>query len=80
MNEDKSRAIYFFHRLRLSDIHLTLKGRNISFVNNVKYLSVIFDTMIKSSQHIEMIEAKAFRTFIRVCSLFLSERLRANIK
>jgi hypothetical protein len=27
-----------------------------------------------------MIEAKAFRTFIRVYSLFKSERLRANIK
>jgi hypothetical protein len=30
--------------------------------------------------HIEMIEAKAFRPFIRVCSLFKSERLNANIK
>jgi hypothetical protein len=27
-----------------------------------------------------MIEAKAFRTFIRICSLFRSERLSANIK
>jgi hypothetical protein len=27
-----------------------------------------------------MIEAKAFRTFIRICSLFKSERLSANIK
>jgi hypothetical protein len=27
-----------------------------------------------------MIEAKAFRTFIRIYSLFKSERLRANIK
>ncbi|PNF17258.1 hypothetical protein B7P43_G05217 [Cryptotermes secundus] len=30
--------------------------------------------------HIEMIEAKAFRTFIRVYSLFKSGRLSANIK
>jgi hypothetical protein len=30
--------------------------------------------------HIEMIEAKAFRTFIRIYSLFKSERLNANIK
>jgi hypothetical protein len=30
--------------------------------------------------HIEMIKAKAFRTFIRIYSLFKSERLSANIK
>jgi hypothetical protein len=30
--------------------------------------------------HIQMIEAKAFRTFIRIYSLFKSERLSANIK
>jgi hypothetical protein len=30
--------------------------------------------------HIEVIEAKAFRTFIRLQSLFKSERLSANIK
>jgi hypothetical protein len=28
----------------------------------------------------EMIESKAFRTFIRIYSLFKSEQLRANIK
>jgi hypothetical protein len=30
--------------------------------------------------HIEKIEAKAFRTFIRLCSLFKIERLSSNIK
>jgi hypothetical protein len=30
--------------------------------------------------HIEMIEAKSFRTFIRIYSLFKSERLSTNIK
>jgi hypothetical protein len=30
--------------------------------------------------HIQMIEAKAFRTFIRIYSLFKSERLSTNIK
>jgi hypothetical protein len=30
--------------------------------------------------HIEMIEAKAFRTFLRLYSLFKSERMSANIK
>jgi hypothetical protein len=59
---------------------LTLNGWNIPFVNNVKYLDVIFDKKITQRPHIEMIEAKAFRTFIRVYSLFKSERLSSNIK
>jgi hypothetical protein len=45
----------------------------------VKYL-VIFDKRIAWRLHIKMIEAKAFRTFITVYSLFKSERLSANIK
>jgi hypothetical protein len=57
-----------------------LNGRNIPFVNNVKYLGVIFDKRITWRLHIEMIKAKAFRTFIRIYSLFKSERLSANIK
>jgi hypothetical protein len=59
---------------------LKLNGRNIPFVNSAKYLGVIFDKKITWKLHIEMIEAKAFRTFIRVYSLFKSERLSANIK
>jgi hypothetical protein len=43
---------------------LTLKGRNIPFVNNVKYLGVIFGEKITFRLHIEKIESKAFRTFI----------------
>jgi hypothetical protein len=38
------------------------------FVNIVKYLGVIFDKKITWGPHIEMIEVKAFRTFIRVYS------------
>jgi hypothetical protein len=30
--------------------------------------------------HVEMIEGKAFKTFVRVYSVFKSERLNANIK
>jgi hypothetical protein len=51
-------------------------GWNILFVNNVKYLGVIFDKRWRL--HIERIEAKVFRTFIRLYSLFKSERLNAN--
>jgi hypothetical protein len=46
----------------------------------VKYLGVVLDRRITWRLHMEMIEAKAFRTFIRVYSLFKSERLSANAK
>jgi hypothetical protein len=42
-NEDKTWAIYFTHRNTLPDSLLKLNGRNIPFVNSVKYLGVIFD-------------------------------------
>jgi hypothetical protein len=52
--------------------HLTLTGRNIPFVNSVKHVSVIFDRRITWRLHIlvEMIEAKAFETFISVYTIF----------
>jgi hypothetical protein len=43
INEDETRAIYFTHRNRQPDYLLTLNGRNIPFVNSVKYLGVISD-------------------------------------
>jgi DUF2075 family protein len=57
-----------------------LDGRNIPFVNHVKYLGVIFDKKITWRLHKEIIEAKAFRTFITFYSLCKNERLSANIK
>jgi hypothetical protein len=51
------------------EAHVTLNGRNIPFVNYVTYLGVIFDKRIICRLHVEMIEAKAFRTFIRIYSL-----------
>jgi DUF2075 family protein len=39
---------------------------------DVKYLGVIFDKKVTWRLHIEMIEAKAFRIFIRIYSLFKS--------
>jgi hypothetical protein len=67
-------------RVRPPEVHLTLNGRNIPFVNHVKYLGVIFDKRITWTLHMEMIEAKAFRTFIRIYSLFKIEHLSYNIK
>jgi hypothetical protein len=52
----------------------------IPFVNHVKYLGVIFDKRITWRLHLEMTEAKAFRTFIRIYSLLKSERFSAKIK
>jgi hypothetical protein len=54
--------------------------RSLDDVNHVKYLGVIFDKRITWRLHLEMIEAKAFRKFIRIYSLLKSERLRAKIK
>jgi hypothetical protein len=50
------------------------------FVSSVKYLGVILGKKITWRPHIEMNEANAFRTFIRVYSLLKSERLSTNIK
>jgi hypothetical protein len=58
----------------------TLNGRDIPFVDSVKHLGVIFDKKITWRLHTETIEAKAFRTFIRINPLFKSERLSINIK
>jgi hypothetical protein len=77
INEDEIQANYFSHQRRPADSLLTLNGRNIPFVNSAKYLG---DKRMTWRLHIEKIEAKAFRTFIRLYSLFKSERLNANIK
>jgi hypothetical protein len=37
INEDKTQAIYFSHQIRPPESLLTVDGRNIPFVNNVKY-------------------------------------------
>jgi hypothetical protein len=73
-------AIYFSRIFGLVEASLTLDGRNIPFVNQVKYLRVIFDRRIKWKLHIETIEAKDFRNFNRVYSLFRNERFSANIE
>jgi hypothetical protein len=79
-NEDKTQGIYFSRSRRPHESHLTLNGRDIPFVNSVKYHGVNFDKRVTLRLYIEMIEAKTFRTFIRIYSLFKSERLSTNIK
>jgi hypothetical protein len=68
-------AIYFSRRIRSPEAHLTLNARNIPFVNHVEYLDVIFDKRL----NIEMIEAKTFRTFVTIYSLFKNECLRPTL-
>jgi hypothetical protein len=78
--ENETQAIDFSHRLRSPEAHIALNGRNIPFVNHVQFLGVILHTRIAWKLNIEMTEAKAFKRFIRIYSLFKNERLRANIK
>jgi hypothetical protein len=80
INEGKTQGIYFSHSRRPPVSRLTLNGKDIPFIHSITYLGVTFDKKILWRLHIQMIEAKAFRTFIRVYSLFKNERLRANIK
>jgi hypothetical protein len=46
LNEDATQAIYFSHRRKPVKAFLTLKGRQVTFVNHVKYLGVIFDKQL----------------------------------
>jgi hypothetical protein len=80
INSDKIQAIYFSHRLRPTEAHLTLNGWDIPFVNRVKYLGVNFEKRVTWKLYIEMIEAKDFRTFIRIYSPFKSELLSPSTK
>ena len=80
INEDKISAIYFSHGSRPVKCQHTLRGRNITLVNNVKYLGANVDRKISWRPHIERIKAKPFRTFIITYSLFKSERLNINLK
>jgi hypothetical protein len=43
INEDRTQGIYFSLSRRPPVSHLILNGRNIPFVNSLKYIGVIFD-------------------------------------
>jgi hypothetical protein len=65
INEDKTLAIYFFHRSKTSEFHLTLNGPNFPFVNHVKCLGVIVEKRTTWRLHTEMFRATTFRTVSR---------------
>jgi hypothetical protein len=68
-NEGKIQAICFSRRLTVPDDVLQLKGRNISFVNNVTYLGVTFDRRMTWTHHVDRTLAKALGVYIRTFSL-----------
>jgi hypothetical protein len=72
INEDETQAISFL-RLRPPEVHLPLNRRPIPFVSHVKYLAVILYKRIIRRLHIEMVQTKTFRSFIRIHSLFKSQ-------
>jgi hypothetical protein len=75
MNEDKNRAVYFSKRLKRVETYVLLKGRAITFVNDVKYLGVAFDRKVTWSNHTDWIANKALRTFIQLYSLLKSDKV-----
>jgi hypothetical protein len=80
INEDNSQRIYFSRNRRPPKFQITLNRRNIQFVNNAKYIGVIFDKAVTWRLHAKIIKAKDFRIFIRRYSVLKSERLSANNK
>jgi len=74
----KTQAIHFSHQRRLFGTYLTLKGRLILFVINVKYLGVIFCIKNCMEKHTEVITAKSLVTFLRICLLLKIESLSVN--
>jgi len=76
----KNQSSYFSQRRAPVGNHLTSKGRDIPFEEEVKYLCVISDSRVTWRQHIDSIDTKDLRTFIRIYSLLKSERLRAKSK
>jgi hypothetical protein len=65
INDEKTRAIYFCHQIRLPEATLTLNGRSILFANSVKYLGLIFYKKIKWRLQIGTVTTKAYIIFIR---------------
>jgi hypothetical protein len=61
-NEGKTQAIFFSRRRRMPEDALQLNGRNVPFVNRIKYLGVTFDRKMTWRLHIEKTAAKALGT------------------
>jgi hypothetical protein len=64
VNEGKTRVIYFSRRRKIPEHVPQLKGRNIPFLNNIKYFSVIYDRRMIWRVHIEHTTTKALGMYI----------------
>jgi hypothetical protein len=73
-------AIYFSHQITSPETTGALNGRNIPFVDSVKYFGVVFYMKITWRLHIKTVTTKAYRTFIKPYSLVKSERLSTHFK
>jgi hypothetical protein len=69
-NEGKTQVIYLSRRRRMSWNYLQLNGRNIPFVNSVKYLGDIFYRRMTWRLHIDKTAAKALGIYIRTYPIF----------
>jgi hypothetical protein len=80
INEDKTRAVYFSKRLRRVEAYLTLKGQNIKFVNDVRYVGVSLYRRMTWKTHIDLSVTKTLQTFVQTYSLLKSEKLGIKTK
>jgi hypothetical protein len=80
INEDKTRVVYFSKRLRRVKAYLSLKGQNIEFVSDAKYLGVTLDRRMTWKTHIDLSVTKALRTFVQIYALLKSEKLGITTK
>jgi hypothetical protein len=80
INEGNTQAIFFSRRRRMPGDDLQLNGRNIPFVNSVKYLGANYDRRMTWRLHIEKTASKALGTYRRTYSVFKSKHFSANIK
>jgi len=63
IKEDKTQTVCVYRGPKLQNSYLKLKGRNIPFVNHIKYLDVIFDRITTLRIQRKTIDDKACRTF-----------------
>jgi hypothetical protein len=77
INEGRSQEIYFS---RVPEDVLKPNGWDITFVNNVTQLGIIFDGRIIWTLYIERNVTKALRMYLRTYSLFQSECLSTDTK
>jgi hypothetical protein len=68
------------HRLMPPKAHLTLNGRNIPFVNHVKYLAVTFDKRITWRLHKKLLKPRLSEYVLQSTPYSKVSVLSANIK